>query len=150
MGMDVTGTKPRNEQGEYFRANIWSWHPLHELLGIINKRNNNELISEEVYVAMRYNDGAGLTDEQCLRVAEELNEIINKPALATEFGFVLGDNELRLPTNSLVIDEKTNAFVNMKTYKGSRDDLVSPYRINLDHLKEFITFLQNCGGFSVY
>ena len=28
MGMDVYGENPSTEQGEYFRANVWYWHPL--------------------------------------------------------------------------------------------------------------------------
>ena len=28
MGMDVYGTEPKNEKGEYFRNNVWWWHPL--------------------------------------------------------------------------------------------------------------------------
>jgi hypothetical protein len=28
MGMDVYGTAPATEAGEYFRANVWYWHPL--------------------------------------------------------------------------------------------------------------------------
>jgi len=28
MGMDVIGTDPKNKTGEYFRANVWSWHPI--------------------------------------------------------------------------------------------------------------------------
>ena len=32
MGMDVFGIKPKNEQGEYFRANVWYWHPLWDCL----------------------------------------------------------------------------------------------------------------------
>ena len=28
MGMDVYGRAPTSESGEYFRANVWSWHPI--------------------------------------------------------------------------------------------------------------------------
>lgn len=28
MGMDVYGLKPTTERGEYFRNNVWFWHPL--------------------------------------------------------------------------------------------------------------------------
>jgi len=28
MGMDVYGLKPKNPKGEYFRNNVWWWHPL--------------------------------------------------------------------------------------------------------------------------
>jgi hypothetical protein len=32
MGMDVVGRNPRTEAGEYFRANVWSWGPIHNLI----------------------------------------------------------------------------------------------------------------------
>ena len=32
MGMDVYGNNPKNEQGEYFRSNVWYWHPLWDCL----------------------------------------------------------------------------------------------------------------------
>ena len=28
MGMDMYGRKPTGERGEYFRNNVWWWHPL--------------------------------------------------------------------------------------------------------------------------
>ena len=28
MGMDVYGRNPTTKQGEYFRNNVWWWHPL--------------------------------------------------------------------------------------------------------------------------
>ena len=31
MGMDVIGRKPKNKTGEYFRANVWSYRPIHFL-----------------------------------------------------------------------------------------------------------------------
>ena len=32
MGMDCMGDNPSCELGEYFRANIWSWCPIHHLI----------------------------------------------------------------------------------------------------------------------
>jgi len=32
MGMDVHGRRPRSETGAYFRANVWTWHPLAEYI----------------------------------------------------------------------------------------------------------------------
>ena len=31
MGMDVYGKNPSNGDGEYFRANVWSWRPIYSL-----------------------------------------------------------------------------------------------------------------------
>jgi hypothetical protein len=32
MGMDVYGRNPTSEAGKYFRANVWSWRPIHALI----------------------------------------------------------------------------------------------------------------------
>ena len=32
MGMDVVGRNPSTEAGKYFRANVWSWRPIHNLI----------------------------------------------------------------------------------------------------------------------
>ena len=31
MGMDVYGKNPINDDGKYFRANIWCWRPIYSL-----------------------------------------------------------------------------------------------------------------------
>ena len=38
MGMDVYGNKPRCSKGEYFRASVWSWRPIHGLIVETNQR----------------------------------------------------------------------------------------------------------------
>ena len=32
MGMDVYGRNPDSQAGKYFRANVWSWRPIHALV----------------------------------------------------------------------------------------------------------------------
>jgi hypothetical protein len=32
MGMDVFGSNPDSEAGDYFRANVWSWCSIHDLI----------------------------------------------------------------------------------------------------------------------
>ena len=33
MGMDVCGRQPTADAGECFRANVWAWRPIHDLIG---------------------------------------------------------------------------------------------------------------------
>jgi hypothetical protein len=32
MSLDVYGKRPSSKTGEYFRANVWSWRPIHDLI----------------------------------------------------------------------------------------------------------------------
>ena len=54
MGMDVYGLKPKSKVGEYFRNNVWWWHPLWDYCCFVD----NSLI-EKVPNA-HCNDGDGL------------------------------------------------------------------------------------------
>lgn len=64
MGMDVYGKKPISEEGEYFRANIWSWHPIwdycHDLMPEICSKVENA----------HSNDGDGLEADDARTVGE--------------------------------------------------------------------------------
>lgn len=64
MGMDVMGKSPINEQGEYFRANIWSWHPIWEYCCELAPE-----ITEPVENA-HSNDGDGLDAENSVKLGE--------------------------------------------------------------------------------
>lgn len=55
MGMDVYGRDPANEQGEYFRATVWSWRPIQALMIELC----SDILDEELLDAMGTNDGAG-------------------------------------------------------------------------------------------
>jgi len=56
MGMDVYGNKPKTDKGEYFRNNVWWWHPLWDYVYSVAA----DLIPESVYDHGHSNSGAGL------------------------------------------------------------------------------------------
>jgi hypothetical protein len=53
MGMDVSGINPIVKTGEYFRANCWSWRPLHFLCMYADKQFNLGVNFDN----WEYNDG---------------------------------------------------------------------------------------------
>src|SRR4051794_28452822 len=57
--MDVYGRSPRFEVGEYFRANVWSWRPIHALITDLCP----DLLDEETLRLLGSSDGAGLADQ---------------------------------------------------------------------------------------
>jgi len=138
MGMDVYGKNPANEAGEYFRANCWSWRPIHNAL---SECGGTAILGEETMLHMGYNDGAGATDaDQCEKLAtalEQMVEDMEEPIYSPE--------ELNDPNFQCTTD---GTFVDAATYEG---ETVSPYEVDVSHMRQFITFLRNCGdGFEVW
>ncbi|MFZ4823974.1 hypothetical protein CQW32_04945 [Pseudomonas putida] len=66
MGMDVLGQAPFSERGEYFRNNVWWWHPLWEYC----ERLAPDLIPSDNLG--HYNDGWGLDGPASLELANRL------------------------------------------------------------------------------
>jgi len=158
MGMDVIGRKPKTEKGAYFRANVWSWRPIHALIGIANLRNGNRLVSRETMMLMCSNDGAGLTDQKsCNALANALERLLARPCFITEHGLEIleedGECVIRFPKNgSPMMCDKGGRFwrpEDVKAGKVRHEDLRSPYETSFDHMREFIVFLRGCGGFEV-
>lgn len=70
MGMDVFGNSPISERGEYFRNNIWWWHPLWEYC---------ESVAPDIIPASNlghFNEGWGLGREAALALADRLAQTI--------------------------------------------------------------------------
>jgi hypothetical protein len=68
MGMDVYGTNPTSPEGEYFRANVWSWHPLATYL------QEAELIDNDS--RWHTNEGHGLDAAGACQLGEALDRLI--------------------------------------------------------------------------
>ena len=135
MGMDVIGRKATSEAGKYFRANVWSWRPIHalcfELCG--------DLLDEKILAGMAYNGGAGpQSAKTCRQMADRFDKWLehNTEGHSVDLGMhVTADGRLITP-------EMRAADPNIKTR--------SAYRVTDDHLKEWVAFLRDCGGFEVW
>ena len=144
MGMDCMGDNPSCERGEYFRANIWSWCPIHHLICHFCDQHaevfDTTLIDDETLSKMSVNDGEGPSDEKtCQILADYFDTYIEKemegdvteckygPRCCSETNRFLSEEEA----------DKTTA-----TYWA--------YRVEREHLKEFVGFLRSCGGFRVF
>jgi hypothetical protein len=71
MGMDVYGRKPSSPEGKYFRANIWSWYPIHALIqGLCS-----DILDDEMMEKLGCNDGAGPQDQKiCTEMAQRFEQ----------------------------------------------------------------------------
>lgn len=133
MGMDVYGRDPKSEDGEYFRANIWSWRPIHEL---IEKAN---VLPQRMVEEMAFNDGAGPDAEQALLLAYQIGHMID--GMDDENTFVL-TSEVDGPVAEL-----------LKNLNEQGIDIISPrgpvYEADVVHVREFVQFCRESGGFKV-
>ncbi len=134
MGMDVYGRKPSSEAGKYFRANVWSWRPIHALIyELCSDRLNDETLE-----GMNYNSGAGPTDQAtCTAMAERFEMWMEHNIDGHKVD--LGMNVAR--DGRLLSDEEIEGDPGIQ--------FETPHRVDDDHLKEWIEFLRHCGGFEV-
>ncbi len=97
MGMDVFGNKPTAPQGEYFRRNIWYWHPLAELC--------LELAPDECSPCEYWhsNDGDGLDAAQSVLLAQRLQQLVSDGSVAKHIARQLHD-----PPYALDIEDVTD------------------------------------------
>jgi hypothetical protein len=134
MGMDVYGRDPKSEEGEYFRANIWSWRPIHEL---IEKAN---VLPPKMVEDMGFNDGAGPSEEQALLLAAAIENMIDG---------MDDDNTFMLSSE---VDGPVAALLQALNSQGV--EIVSPrgpvYQAEVAHVREFVEFCRASGGFEVW
>jgi hypothetical protein len=134
MGMDVYGKSPKSEEGEYFRANIWSWRPIHELI------EKTKVLPPKMVEDMAFNDGAGPDEEQALLLAAAVENMIDG---------MDDDNEFMLSSE---VDGPVAALLSNLKEQGI--EVVSPrgpvYTAQVAHVREFVTFCRASGGFEVW
>ena len=164
MGMDVYGKKPTSTDGEYFRNNVWWWHPLwdyccriqddlskrvpygHENsgdgLGSVASRKLGLKLQETIdngkaqeYVDLYYKNLEALPDQPCFCIKSSLFEI---------FSF---SEDISLSKTS----ESKTPNPECHTCKGSgvQPNWNKNYHIDVDNIKSFSNFLIACGGFQI-
>lgn len=151
MGMDVYGLNPNGDEGDYFRANVWSWRPIHSMMELANRMAGETLFDKETLDSMEHNDGAGLkTQGECEFLAQLLQQLAT-PQNLSDAGFVVDGEGIHYP----IWDKKKDLVTdNTGTLKKAEevdnlDEYKSAYGTTFAHVKQFITFLRNCGGFEV-
>lgn len=166
MGMDVVGV---NNPDAYFRANVWSWHPIWNCTVDLAP-----WVAEHVPGA-HYNDGDGLNEELAEKLHSELalavdagqheqwlkefnKEIEELPDRACNLCEATGIRtddvgmEHNMPTK-IWVDEKGEERVgwcNGCDGAGYRKDFATWYGFSPDHFEEWVTFLGQCGGFEIW
>jgi hypothetical protein len=135
MGMDVYGKNPSSEAGKYFRANVWSWRPIHALIVQLC----SDLLDAETIQALGFNDGAGPAEQTtCTAMAQRFEVWLEHHTSGQSL-----ECDLRVT--------KEGRFVNEQELAANPDLETEPcYEVSDEHLKEWVEFLRHCGGFEVW
>jgi hypothetical protein len=160
MGMDICGRNPTGERGQYFRNNVWWWHPLADYC---------IKVAPNICASCRHwhtNDGDGLDAAGAVTLADALRTEIDAGRTEAYARRYASDQEL-MP------DQPCNicAGTGMRTlgpYRGA-DDLneggikcnkcqgagyvrpwASHYPFSTENVAAFVTFLRESGGFSIW
>ena len=154
----VYGRDPVSEAGMQFEACTWHWRTLLELILIADHRRGGCLIDDDTFVGMHYCAGTGLeSQEDCDALAVELQAMISRPALITEHGLELAEDNgepiIYIPASKLgmLMDEQGRLYstARVKEAEIAKLKLISAYFIPVAKVREYIGFLKACNGFCV-
>jgi hypothetical protein len=154
MGMDVCGKKPVNEVGEYFRNNVWWWHPLWDYCQEVAPKLTGKVKHGHT------NDGDGLGKRDATALSKVLKreiesgrtkeyEVAYKKAMAEmpdEPCTICGGTGKRAePPNTGPGEMECNACRG----KGSTRPWATAYPFSEENVIHFAAFLEGSGGFSI-
>jgi hypothetical protein len=146
MGMDVLGNKPKNETGEYFRRNIWEWTALATLVCMVAP---DETAPCRCWFCNEYD---GLDSAEAELLAKRLEKALVDGSIDNRLVamFPQGGNRGDLAQPYLLEHGITNATLKMaKQFRGEVSfKLPCPESVKRS-VREFISFLQACGGFVI-
>lgn len=171
MGMDVFGKNATSKKGEYFRNNVWWWHPLWdyclELHGDICAKVSSG----------HYNDGDGLGAYEASLLSDRLfadiatgvtanyeatyrKEIADLPRNDCEYcdstgirtdqvGIANGMPERELAPEVAIVVGRTHGYCNSCNGEGKVLPWEANYPFSVENVRQFAEFLADCGGFEI-
>jgi hypothetical protein len=159
MGMDVYGRAATSEAGEYFRRNVWGWHPLWDACRFIAPD-----LTEKVEYG-HSNDGDGLDGPDAAELADRIMAAVYAGSVR-EYVEARQEHLDSLPdepceycgatgfrTDSVGIeygyDKPDGPGCNACHGKGSNRPFECSYDVDVRDLMEFADFLRASGGFSI-
>jgi len=161
MGVDISGRKPKTEEGDYFHSNWWGWRPI---LAISEAAMlNSKLDYDTSYWGS--NDGKGLrTQKQCDKLADAIELLIsnNYNEYLTEDDdriYIVMGSWCEAGTGKFIPSDFTVSLNEQYEYgdilygpvvAANGTMVESSHSASLGRLKEWITFLRNCGGFKIW
>jgi hypothetical protein len=138
MSMDVHGQKPKSPTGKYFGRNSWDWNPLAAYVRVAAP--DIAWHSDGWHL----NEGAGLSAEYAEALAERLQAALSSGATATYVSE--RDASLQQDRDALKLDGDTR----IKLADVPREKWGCLGRLRVSDVEEFVAFLRDCGGFSIW
>jgi len=154
--------------GVYFRANLWSWRPIAEIINYCNDVMGLNL-PEAFLHGMHYNSGAGLdTQEECDKLADAIDAMIigkfdswkyigvNYKMYARKVvspeGKIFEENLYNNPELIQELEQHLgdDIFVKDGEFEYNGINYITSHATELGHLEDFVAFLRECGGFEIW
>ena len=154
--------------GVYFRANLWSWRPIAEVINYCNDVMGLNL-PEAFLHGMHFNSGAGLeTQEECDKLADAIDAMIigkfdswkyigvNYKMYARKVvspeGKIFEENLYNNPELIQELEQHLgdDIFVKDGEFEYNGINYMTSHATELGHLEDFVTFLRECGGFEIW
>ena len=141
--------------GAYFRSNWWGWRPIHTIADLVIAKKSLPFNTDY----WGSNDGMGLENqEQCNILADNIEEYLSLDKnLSDVFYLCLGawcTSEGRFvsgQTEDSLNEQYPIGTVLYSTVVHSDGSIVQPaHSCSVSHIKNFIKFLRNCGGFEIW
>ncbi len=130
MGYDLYG----NNNDSYFRASIWSWQPIMEM---IEKSN---VLPPNVLQGMQYNDGQIVKEHEAHSLADKLEQMLDG----------VGDKMEYVSWTENPMTEVVSRLVGALQASGAHIEPSAPmHSTTAAHVREFIEFCRQSGGFQV-
>jgi hypothetical protein len=130
MGYDLYGAK----NNSYFRASIWAWPSIMEFV----ERSN--VLPPDVVEGMHYNDAQPVSEKEALTLADKIEEILENVGDSMEY-ISLAEN----PMSSMV----TQLMGALQASGARIEPSVPMHSTNAAHVREFVEFCRQSGGFEV-
>lgn len=130
MGYDLYGFK----NNAYFRASIWSWPSIMEF---VEKAN---VLPPDVLEGMYYNDAQEVNKELAVALADKIEEMITN--VDDDMEYISWTEN---PMSGMVVQ-----LMGALQASGARIEPSAPmHSTNAAHVREFIEFCRQSGGFEV-
>lgn len=153
MGFDLYGVAPAGKGGEYFRNNVWYWHPLWEFVCETCK----DILTEEDKRGGTFNEGYRIGARKAQKIYDRLIDLLDNTRHVREYEALrnatldsLPDRECEWCKGSGTRDdEHVKGKCNACEGRGTVRPWATHYPFTEENLREFVGFLKDCGGFEV-
>jgi len=146
--------------GEYFCSNWWGWRPIHAICDVVQQKYKLRINTSR----WGENSGGGLRNpEMCNKLADCIEDYINSELsqhLKEDDDIIYLNLGCWVTTDGRFVGKETEDILNEKYPFGTvlhasvvmEDGLImqTSHSTSYGRIKEWITFLRNCGGFEIY